>query len=82
MVKHRQFASVFYLDVVYVSHMLQEYVPMISVVLVLCCSKCFYVAVFYPDVAYVSHICFKYMLQMFHPLLTCVAFKCFMMQVF
>jgi hypothetical protein len=31
----RMFASVFYLDAIYVSHMLQEYVPMVSVVLVL-----------------------------------------------
>jgi hypothetical protein len=35
------FLSVFYLDVAYASHMLQEYVPMVSVVSVLCCSKCF-----------------------------------------
>jgi hypothetical protein len=41
----RMFASVSDLDVAYVSHMLQEYVPMILVVSVLCCSKCFHVAV-------------------------------------
>jgi len=29
----RMFASVFYLDVAYVSHMLQEYFPMISAVM-------------------------------------------------
>jgi hypothetical protein len=40
----RMFASVFYLDIAYVSHMLQEYVPMILAVSVLCRSKCFYVA--------------------------------------
>ena len=40
----RLFLSIFYLDVAYVSHMLQEYVPMVSVVSVLCFDKCFHVA--------------------------------------
>ena len=38
----RMFASVFYSDVAYVLNMLQEYVPMILDVSVLCCSKCFH----------------------------------------
>jgi hypothetical protein len=50
------FASVFYLDVSYVPHMLQEYVPMISTIAVLCYSKCFHVA---------SCKCFIWMLHMF-----------------
>jgi hypothetical protein len=60
----RLFASVFYSDVAYVSYMLQEYVPMISDVSVLCYSKCFQsckLQIFYLNVAYVSHICFKCM---------------------
>ena len=61
------FASVFALDVAYVSHMLQEYVPMVLVVSILCCSSvsCCKLQVFYLDVAYVSHTCFKRMFQMF-----------------
>jgi hypothetical protein len=62
----------FYLDVAYISHMLQEYVPIVLGVSVLCCSKCFHVIfkkmfsccklqVFYLDVAYISHTCFKRM---------------------
>jgi hypothetical protein len=50
--------------------MLQEYVPIVLGVSVLCCSKCFHVIfkkvfhvcklqVFYLDVAYVSYTCFK-----------------------
>jgi hypothetical protein len=38
------FCKRFYLDVAYVLHILQEYVPMISIVSILCCIKCFYVA--------------------------------------
>ena len=44
--------------------MLQEYVRNVSVVLVLCCNKCFHVVsykCFYLDVAYVSHTCCKCM---------------------
>jgi hypothetical protein len=51
------FASVFDLVVTYVSHILQEYVPMISTVSVLCCSNCFHVT---------SCKCFIWMLRMFH----------------
>ena len=75
--------SVFYLDVAYVSHMLQEYVPMISAISVLCYSKCFNVCklqVFDLDVVYVSHICFKCMFHIFYLLQTYVVFKCFMFQ--
>jgi hypothetical protein len=43
MFSERMFASVFYFDVAYFSHMLQEYVPMVSAVSVLCYSKCFHV---------------------------------------
>jgi hypothetical protein len=79
----RLFASIFYSNVAYVSYMLQEYVPMISNVSVLCYGKCFQVVsrklqVFYLNVAYVSHICFKCMFQIFYLLQTYVAFKCFM----
>jgi hypothetical protein len=66
----------FYLDVAYISHMLQEYVPIVLGVSVLRCSKCFHVIfkksvsccklqVFYLDVAYVLHTCFKRMFQLF-----------------
>jgi hypothetical protein len=50
-------AVVLYLDVAYVFvHMLQQYVPDVSAVLVLCCSKCcFILQLFYLDIAYVSH---------------------------
>jgi len=78
----RHVASVFYLDVAYISHMLQEYITMVSAVLVLCCSKFFHVQVLYLDVTYASHKYFKCMFQMFHLLQTYVAFKCFMLQVF
>ena len=61
-------ASVFYLDVAYVSHMLQEYVPMISTVLVLCCSKCFHVA---------NCKRFIWMLHMFYTYVSSVYSKCF-----
>ena len=64
----RMFASVFALDVAYVSHMLQEYVPMVSVVSILCCCSvsCCKLQVFYLDVADVSHTCFKCMSKIFH----------------
>jgi hypothetical protein len=74
------FASVFYLDGACFSHMLQEYVPMVSVVSILCCSECFYVCklqVFYLDVAFMFHTCFKSMFKIFYLLHTYVAFKCF-----
>jgi hypothetical protein len=57
------FLSVFYLDVVYVSHMLQEYVPIISVVPILCC-----ISVFMLQVASVLSrccICFIHMFQVY-----------------
>jgi hypothetical protein len=57
----------FYLDVAYVSHILQEYVPMVSVVSVLCYSKCFHVA---------SCKCFIRMLHMYHTHVLSVYFKC------
>jgi hypothetical protein len=62
------FLSIFYLDVAYVSHMLQDYVPIISVTLVLCCNKCFHVA---------SCKCFIKMLHMFHTHVSSVCSKCF-----
>jgi hypothetical protein len=40
----RMFAIIFYSDVAYVSHMLQEYIIMGSAILALCCSKCFRIA--------------------------------------
>jgi hypothetical protein len=60
--------QVFYLDVAYVLHILQEYVPMISVVSVLCCIKCFYVA---------SCKCFIYIMHMFYTYILTVCSKCF-----
>jgi hypothetical protein len=59
----RMFASVSDLDVAYVSHMLQEYVPMILVVSVLCCSKCFHVAVVLSRCC----ICYTHMFQVYVP---------------
>ena len=44
------------LNVAYVSHMLQHYVPNVSAISVLYCSKCL-LQVFNLDVIYVSHIC-------------------------
>jgi hypothetical protein len=75
----------FYLDVAYVSHMLQEYVPMVSVVSVLCCSKCYHVAC-------CNCKCFIRMLHMFDTHVSSYvpnvsyssnicAFKCFMFQM-
>jgi hypothetical protein len=50
-----------------VSHMLQEYVPMVSTVSVLCCSKCFHVA----SVLSGCFICFTHMFQMYVPCFNC-----------
>jgi hypothetical protein len=74
---------VFYLDVAYIfTHMLQHYVPNVSVVSVICCGKCFFVfQLIYLDVAYVSHTCCKRMSQMFYLFQMYVAFECFMLQV-
>jgi hypothetical protein len=76
-------AIIFYLNVAYVfTHMLQQYVPNVSPVLVLYHSKCFFMLqLFYLDVAYVSHTCFMRMYQMFHLFQMYVAFECFILQV-
>jgi hypothetical protein len=66
--------------------MLQQYVPNVSTVSVLCCSKCFRVAFckcFYLDVTYA----FTYTLRVYvsdvsYVFHTYVAFKCFMLHVF
>jgi hypothetical protein len=74
----RMFASVSDLDVAYVSHMLQECVPMISVVSVLCCSKYFHVAVVlsrccicYTHVSSVCTKCFIGFRCMLHSSVSC-----------
>jgi len=74
---------VFYLNVAYVfTHMLQRYVPNVLAVLVLCCSKCFFMLhLFYLYVAYVSHTYCKCMSQIFHLFQIYVAFECFVLQV-
>ena len=76
-------AIVLYLGVAYVfTNILKQYVPNISDVSVLCCSKCFFMLhLFYLDVAYVSHTCCKGMSQKFHLFQMYVAFDCFMLQV-
>jgi hypothetical protein len=63
----------FYRDVAYVfKHMLQQYVPNVLVVSVLCYSKCFFMLqLFYLDVAYVSH-----MLQTYVPNVSSVSNVC------
>jgi hypothetical protein len=48
------------------THILQQYVPNVSTISVLCCSKWFYVAVTILDVSCVSHTCCKCMFQMIH----------------
>jgi hypothetical protein len=53
--------QVFLFDVAYVSHMLQEYAPMISAVSVLYCSKRFHVA----SVLSRCYICFTHMFQVY-----------------
>ena len=62
--------------------MLQQYVLNISVVLVLCCSKFFFMLqLFSLDVAYALHTYCKRMSQIFHLFQMYVAFECFMLQV-
>ena len=76
-------AIIFYLDVAYVfTHMLQQYVPNVSVVSILCCNKCFFMLQwFYLVVVYVSHTCCMRMSQIFHLCQLYVAFECFMLEV-
>jgi hypothetical protein len=50
------------------THMSQQYVPNVSIVLVLCCSKCFHVA---------SCNCFIWMLHIFHTYIANVCSRCF-----
>ena len=85
--------QVFYPDVAYVSHsvaivlsgccicfthMLQQYVPNISVVSILCCSKWFHIANYKLDVSCVSHTCCKCIFQIFHLFLDVCCIKMFL----
>jgi hypothetical protein len=59
---------------------LQQYVPNVLALSVLCCAKCFFMLqLFYLDVAYVSHTCCKHMSQIFYLFQMYVALECFML---
>jgi hypothetical protein len=73
-------AIVFYLDVAYVfTHMLQQYVPNVSAVSVLCCNKCFFMLqlfiqmlhIFHTHVANVCPKCFICSKCMLHSSVSC-----------
>jgi hypothetical protein len=68
---------------IYFTHILQQYVPNVSVVSTFCYSKWFHVASCNMDVSCVSQTCRKCVFQMFHLLLNvCCIQIFFMLQVF